>query len=120
MNSKKECWINIAKCFAILAVLTDHLSGTLYSSVEIQRVSFFSVSLFILLMGVTTFWSFENSEIAIQKKVEKRLIGIVLPYITAVFIYHIVGHKGFYWNEFLSSLIHFNASGPHYYVLLYI
>ena len=120
VNCQKENWINIGKLIAIIAVLTDHLYGTLYSSEGLQRLSFYSVSLFILLMGVTTYWSFSKAICPIGKKVVQRIIGIIVPYAVAVFIYEIVKHKSFSFAEYINSLIHFNASGPHYYVLLYI
>lgn len=65
MNDNKERWINIGKFVAIFAAIVDHLRGSLYSSEGIQRISYVSVSLFIFLMGITTYWSFENSKIAL-------------------------------------------------------
>ena len=120
VNCQKENWISIGKLIAIIAVLTDHLHGTLYSSEELQRLSFYSVSLFILLMGVTTYWSFSKATCSVGKKVIKRVIGITVPYSVAVFVYEVVNHKGFSLENYINSLIHFNASEPHYHVLLYI
>lgn len=117
---QNEKWINTGKFIAIIAVLTDHLRGTLYSSEGLQRLSFYSVSLFILLMGVTTYWSFSKATCPIGKKVIQRIIGIIVPYSVAVFVFVVIKHKSFSFAEYLNSLIHFNASGPHYYVLLYI
>ena len=120
MQNFRTRWVDAAKCAAIFAVMTDHLRGALYSSKYIQYVSFYSVSLFIMLMGVTTYWSFENSKIVIYKKVLKRLSGILIPYVIAVFIFSCIKYRGFYWANFRDNLINFNASGPHYYVLLYV
>ncbi len=116
----RERWIDIAKAIAIIGVLTDHLKGTIYPNDSIQRISFFSVTLFILLMGITTYISFATSSLPIYKKVLNRIVGIVLPYIVACFVFCIAIDRGFYWNSFWTHLINFNASGPHYYVLLYI
>ncbi len=117
---KRECWIDIAKCAAILAVLTDHVRGILYANGNIQIASFFSVSLFILVMGVTTYWSFEKSSISIGGQVIKRAIGIVCPYLVAVFIYHCIAFQGFSFVEYVRYAMNFSISGPHYYVLLYL
>ncbi len=116
----KERWVDIGKFFAILAVMTDHVYGDLYTSNKINRVSYFSVPLFIMLMGVTTFWSFNRSTDMIGKKIVRRMFNIVIPYTVAVFIYYVICFKGFSWNEYKNYLINFNISKPHYYVLLYL
>lgn len=120
MERGKERWVDIGKCMAIFAVMTDHVKGILYSSDGIQRISFYSVTLFILLMGVTTYWSFNNAKAALWNKVIKRIPGIFIPYVAAVFVYHWIFYGGFSWIEFKNYIIHFNISGPHYYVLLYM
>lgn len=48
-------WIDCAKTVAIIAVLVDHNSGLLYQNNNIKIISYFSVSLFILLAGITAF-----------------------------------------------------------------
>ena len=53
-------WINCAKCVAILAVLVDHTYQRLYDNQDISKLSYFSVSMFILLAGMTTYMSIEN------------------------------------------------------------
>ena len=120
MKKSDERWVNIGKCIAIIAVMTDHMAEVVYSSSGFQSITFFSVTLFILLMGVTTYWSFENSEVPAWKKVVSRIRKIVVPYIIAVFIFHCLANRGFDWDIYIDTLVHFNASGPHYYVLLYI
>lgn len=120
MKKITERWIDIGKCIAIIGVVTDHMMNVLYYSPTINRLTDYSVTLFILLMGVTSFWSFDNSSQCLYKKVKNRIIGIVLPYIVACFVYCIAIDGGFYWNSFWTRLINFNASGPHYYVLLYL
>ncbi len=116
----KEKWVDIAKGLAILAVITDHSRNTLYSNDRIQRISFFSVTLFILIMGVTTYWSYNNSETPLWKKVVARIIGIFVPYVVATFLVRCFFDCSFSWESFYYSVWHFNAAGPYYYVLLYI
>ena len=47
----KEKWVDIAKGLAILAVITDHSRNILYTNDKIQRISFFSVTLFICIIA---------------------------------------------------------------------
>ena len=115
----RERWIDIGKSFAIFAVLTDHLCGTLYTRSSIYCSSLFSVSLFILLMGVTTYWTFDKKNETIWNKVKKKIIKILIPYTGAVFVYIWVTTKGFDLMRFFHHWIHFNVTGPHYYVFLY-
>lgn len=120
MKHSEERWVNIGKCIAIFAVMTDHLRGSLYSSEGLQHASFFSVTLFILLMGATTYWSFDTTTYPVWEKITKRFKAIIIPYIVATFVFHCLSSRGFYWSGFWDSLVHFNASGPHYYVLVYV
>lgn len=116
----KEKWVDIARGLAILAVITDHSRNTLYSNDRIQRISFFSVTLFILIMGVTTYWSYNNSKTPLWKKVVARINGIFVPYVVATFFVRCYFDHSFSWESFYYSVWHFNAAGPYYYVLLYI
>ncbi|WP_029233392.1 acyltransferase family protein [Butyrivibrio sp. VCB2006] len=116
----KEKWVDIAKGLAILAVITDHSRNTLYSNDRIQRISWFSVTLFILIMGVTTYWSYNNSKTPLYKKVVARISGIFVPYVVATFFVRCFFDRSFSWDSFYNSIWHFNAAGPYYYVLLYI
>lgn len=50
-------WLNGAKFVAILAVMVDHTNGVLYSNWSIAYASYFSVSLFIILAGMTSYFS---------------------------------------------------------------
>ena len=119
-KEKRSKWIDIAKFMAIIAVLIDHTNGILYSNPQIAYFSYYSVSLFILVMGITSYWSMnkENRNVVVQ--IKKKCWGILRPYLVATFIYCIVQDKFFDLNLYLKHLIHFNASGPLYYVLLYI
>lgn len=117
---KKEVWIDIAKFVAILAVLVDHTYGALYTRHSIAMLSYFSVSLFIFLMGITTFISYRNSKTDLWKKTFKKICSISVSYMLATFIYQIMAFHKFDFNVFVSYLISFNISGPFYYILLYI
>ena len=119
---KQIQWINIAKFFAIVAVLVDHTNGILYSNQNVAYGSYFSVTLFIFLSGITIYGSSERNR---DKKASlvlwNRVKKIFLPYAIAVFVYMIVMNTGkFIFTDYVTYLIHFNISGPHYFVLLYI
>jgi len=121
---KQLKWINCAKCVAILAVLVDHTNGVLYTNQNIAMASYFSVSLFILLAGVTIHWSNERKFFdgfnCVGSVLKNRVWKIALPYMVATFIYQIVIFRYFDFNQYVGFLLHFNASGPFYYILLYL
>lgn len=48
-------WIDCLKFIAVVAVFMDHTWGFLYNSTTFQRTSFFAVSLFVLLGGITAY-----------------------------------------------------------------
>ena len=50
-------WIDCAKTVAIIGVLIDHNNGLLYTNQVIAKGSYFGVSLFILLAGITAFYT---------------------------------------------------------------
>ena len=54
-TSRQVAWINGAKLVAILAVLVDHTNGVLYINQEFALASYFSVALFVLLSGMTSY-----------------------------------------------------------------
>lgn len=117
---RRQEWIDVAKFLAILAVVIDHSGGILYYNDNIAYASFFNVCVFILTMGITTFWSFQKNNKGIQDVICGKCLRIIGPYLTATFIYCIVIYRSFSLETFLMHVIHFNASPPFYYVLLYI
>lgn len=128
-DNKRIYWIDIAKFLAILAVLMDHTSGTLYDNHYIWTLSFFSVSLFVIILGITTYWSFENQTSSLVKKIKSKGWGIFRPYLVAMFIYSIAITGMFDLKTYVGNVIHFtisspnynpNVGGPFYYVCLYL
>lgn len=116
---KKEIeWINCAKAVAIFAVMIDHTRGDLYVSDKISMASYFSVSLFILLLGMTTYYSYEKNNRS--GVIIDRCKNILIDYSIATFIYLIFEVRYFDFTLYLKYLISFDISGPFYYVLLYI
>ncbi len=119
-KNKRIEWIDAAKFIAILAVMTDHTTNILYTDRRIAFLSYFSVSLFILLMGISCYFSFRKAPEAISRKVFNQSKNILIPYSAATFIYVAVDDHIFDFDTFIDHLIHFNASGPLYYVMLYL
>lgn len=115
-NSNRILWIDAAKFAAIMAVYLDHCYVFVTEKPTFVNLSFFSVSLFILLMGITSYQSCKRSSFDLKNKLKK----ILLPYLGAVFIYHIFDNKGFNLETYLADLVHFNHPGHLYYVLVYI
>lgn len=66
MNWKRPriAWIDCAKFAAIVGVLIDHTNGILYRNADIAAASYYSVSLFILLTGISSY--IENAQIPAQ------------------------------------------------------
>ena len=119
-STKRTYWIDVAKFMAIIAVMIDHTNGLLYKNPRIAYFSYYSVSLFILMMGVTSYWSYSKYNGSIIKKVGKGCWKIIRPYLIATLIYSILIDRQFHFVTYLTRVIHFNASGPFYYVLLYL
>lgn len=113
-------WIDVAKFFAILGVLVDHTGGVLYTSQRVAFMSYYSVGLFILVMGITTFWSMKSKKVSVGRKILLKSWGILRPYLIATFIYSIFIYRSFDLEIYLNHVIHFNISLPFYYVLLYL
>ncbi len=119
-NAKRTYWIDVAKFMAIIAVMIDHTNGLLYKNQRVAYFSYYSVSLFILMMGVTSYWSYSKYNGSIIKKVGKGCWKIIRPYLVATLVYSILCDHQFHFATYLTRVIHFNASGPFYYVLLYL
>ncbi len=119
-SNNRAHWVDMAKLLAIVGVMIDHTNGVLYTNQSIAFSSYYSVSLFILVMGVTNYWSYNNYSGSVITKVYKGCWKIFRPYILATFIYCVAFEREFVFSVFLDKLIHFNASLPFYYVLLYI
>ena len=113
-------WVDVAKFMAIIAVMIDHTNGLLYTNTHVAFFSYYSVSLFIVAMGITTMWSYRKNSDSLLQKVWKKCLGIIRPYIVATIIYGIFIYKAFDFEVLLGHVIRFNMSGPFYYVLLYI
>ncbi len=113
-------WIDVAKFMAIIAVMIDHSNGILYTDQFVAYFSYYSVSLFIVVMGITTMWSYNKNSDAMLKKIGSKCLGIIRPYVVATVVYALFIYKTFDLEVILCHLIRFDISGPFYYIFLYI
>lgn len=120
-SSKQIQWINCAKVVAILAVITNHVDGIVYSRNDVLWGSFFSVSLFILLLGLTSYMTGEKYEtLGYFRTFWLKSRKVILAYLIASAVYIAVDYRFFDLTTYIRALIHFDATGPLYYVLLYL
>jgi len=113
-------WINCGKFLAITCVLIDHTAGVFYSNINIAKFSCFSVSLFILLSGITSFYS--NRRNAAKRRLKeswRRLSILLIPYAVATAVYQLFERKSFDLSTYLLNLLNFNADGMFYFVFFF-
>lgn len=119
-REKHEVWVNIAKSVAIMGVLIDHTYNLLYTDIEIKRLSYYSVPLFILLAGYTFYISISKVNGGkVYLTIMKKVINLLIPYMVATLLYYLVRGRLELYKYFL-ELIQFNAIGPFYFVFLYL
>lgn len=100
---KRIGWIDLAKFWAIIAVLIDHTNGKLYTDQRVAYFSYYSVELFILVMGITTFWSYKKRSECFPRIVSSKCWKIVCPYLMATFLYCIAIYHFFDLQVYIVS-----------------
>lgn len=121
-------WINIVKFIAMIAVLIDHVQGYLYYSDTVRLLSWYSVSLFVLVAGIVSYRSMQRWKAQEENKGKiggikyylKRTRSLIVAYVIAVIVYRIILTGGLNVDRFVYWLLHFNVTAPHYYVFLYL
>lgn len=118
---EKILWIDCAKLIAIFAVIVDHTRNILYTNAEIQTISFFSVTVFVFLSGITSYYSVErHQDRNFVYEIGRRLSVILLPYIVATGVYQLAHERVFDIKTYLLHLIRFDASAPFYFVAFFL
>ena len=121
VGNKQIVWLNCSKFVAILAVMLDHTNKILYQSSDIAYASYFSVELFVILSGMTSYLSdLRHEKESWRETFIRSCKKIVVSYCVAVVLYMLVGTRGFDLSQYIHYLISFSITGPHYFVLLYI
>lgn len=119
--TKQIEWLNCAKFIAILGVMLDHTYKVLYSNRNIANASYYSVSLFIIIAGMTSYLSdCRHPNESWGQTFWRSSKKLILAYCIAVFVYFVYRTHSFDLAGYLNCFIHFNIAGPHYFVLLYI
>jgi fucose 4-O-acetylase-like acetyltransferase len=106
-------WLDLLKGIAILAVIIDHTYGVFYKNILIQYHTGFSVALFIFLAGITSAMSLSHGNF--MNFYKKRLVSIIIPFIIATALFSLLNDK-----SFINSLLHFNATGPMYFIAFFM
>lgn len=120
ITNKKEAWINIVKTTAIIMVIYDHLIDTTHNG-RFLVLSYASVSMFVFVMGVTSYWTYEKvNKGRLYQKWCSKMTKLLLPYTFASLIYSILLDRSFDIIDYIVRLIRFNSSAPLYFVALYI
>ncbi len=116
---KRINWIDCAKAIAIMAVIVDHCNGILYSNPWIAKASYFSVSLFVILAGISVGMSYKNDIVTEKNKIIKKVKNLYIQYAIATLIVISITNKFFDLKVYLDNLINFSAAGPYYYFVFY-
>lgn len=112
-----KVWINVAKAFSAGGVVLQHVEGYAYTDIDIFYSVWWAVALFVMIGGYNAMLSYENRGVVIVKK---RIKEIVVPYLFATAVYVFYNNQFLNATKLLSHLIHFDATGPLYYVAVYI
>lgn len=119
--SERVEWIDCAKLIAICAVAVDHCNGFLYTNQQIAIASYFSVSLFVLLAGITAWKSHEKKKHSwCWAKSWKKSFALFSSYAVAVLIYQVYTERFLDIKRYRGYVLSFNTSGPFYFVLVLI
>lgn len=113
-------WINCAKFVAIMAVLVDHTRNTLYRSNTVWTFSFYAVSLFVILSGMTSYISETRRKETYVSDFIHSGKKIFVDYCIATLIYQIAMYHYLDLALYFKYLLYFNISGPFYFVCLYL
>jgi hypothetical protein len=117
----REQWIDCGKFLAISAVVVDHVNGFLYTNPLIALSSYFSVTLFVLLSGVTAFYSNQNHiSDRWSRLTYLRIRSIFAAFAIATAVYQLLYEKMFDFKTYLMHVLNFDAIAPFYFVAFYI
>lgn len=120
-GKERMYWIDAAKAVAILAVIIDHSAGILYQSRMISLSTFFSVTVFVFLAGMTSYYSSErHKNEKLQKEIVRKVLHIVVPYAISVGVYQLVIYKKWELLIYIEYLLGFDISLPFYFVFFYL
>lgn len=118
--TKRIKWIDCAKLIAVIAVVVDHCNGYLYTKPLVATASYYSVSLFVLLAGISLWTAYERGRTISFIGQLKKILKIFVAYAVATLVGTCIIHKQFDLKTYLGYLISFNIQGPYYYLVFFI
>jgi len=122
MKNNRCEWIDFLKSIAMLAVILDHTYMVLFTNRILWLHTGFSVTLFILLSGITASLSIQKHKIVIKnwQYLFNKILFLSISYIIASIINHLVDNS-FHLdlNLLIFQLVTFSATPPFYFVLFY-
>ncbi len=115
-------WINGAKLVAIIAVLIDHTQRVLYQNLDIAEATYFSVSLFIIVSGMTSYLSdLRHDKLSGGGQTYSyKVRPLLVAYCVATAIYIIATTYEFDLTIYVFNLLHFSATSPFYFIMVYL
>lgn len=117
-EQKRIKWVDCARAVAMIAVVVDHCRYLLYTSSYIAQSSFFSVSLFILLAGISVKMASLRKKRTFSNQF-KKFFGFYLQYAAATLILYIFYMHFFDVKTYVSSLLNFSIATPYYFLVFY-
>ncbi len=114
---RSKSWINIAKICSAVGVVLQHVRGYVYSGDYIYYSVWWAVALFVMIGGYNSYSSWQRRG---SFQLKNKIWRIVSPYFVATLFYSIYNNHFLDGWDYLDNLFHFNASGPFYFVAVYI
>lgn len=120
-RGKRENWINCMKFIAIFAVLVDHTNLILYTNQYIAKLSYCSVSVFIIMSGITSAKSISKKcDLSYLDKIKKPFLNLLISYCVATSVYQLIEDGKWDLLVCINHIIKFDMSAPFYFVLFYM
>lgn len=113
-------WIDVAKMVAIIGVLFNHVGPVIYLPESVTYYSYYSVSLFIMLLGITTYGSLQRNKRSTGNLLFRKCWAIIRPFLVGSFIFVYYNDKMFDFLLWFKHLLAFDAFPQYYFVLLYL
>ncbi|MDH4319426.1 MAG: acyltransferase [Desulfobulbaceae bacterium] len=118
---KRLLWVDFCKGMAMIAVITDHCYGLIYTNRVIQYHTIFSVTLFVFIGGINYAISLQKSNGNHIKNIFQRIQRIIYPFLLSTLCWSIFYEKGkFDMVNFLSMVINFKATGAYYFICFFM
>lgn len=111
-------WIDCAKAIAIMAVVVDHCNGVLYTNQAIACASYFSVSLFVLLSGLSAQITSRGGVKPLSYQL-KKVGSFFLEYMLATFVLYCFYFRGFDLKTYIAHVLNFSISGQYYFFVFF-